>query len=127
MTYEDYVRLNGKVSEADFTSLIDPVCDFLQSYIETYVLSSLICNQLEDYGNFEKAIVYQIDYLNENGGIRVFYGSSDTDIESVTTSGYTYKVGDNVIKHNGVPLSPLSKALIMKELRRNGYLKRVMS
>lgn len=127
MTYEDYVRLDGKVSEGVFFSLIEPVCDFLQSYIETYVFSSRLCDQLEDYGSFEKAIVYQIDYISENGGIRVFYGSSDTDVESVTTSGYTYKVGNNVIKHNGIPLSPLSKSLIMKELRKKGYLKRVMT
>lgn len=127
MNYEAYKKLEGQMSEADFVSLIGSVSDFLQSYVESFVKSSELRDHLTDYGDFDKAIVYQLDYINENGGIRVFYGSSDTDVESVTSSGYTYKVGDSVIKYDGIPVSPLAKSLIMKELRKKGYLKRVMS
>lgn len=127
MTYEMYKSLGGNVSEEEFSSLVTPVYDFLQSYVESYVSLFDLRKNINDYGDFDMAIVYQIDFTHENGGTRVFNGNSDTDVESVTSSGYTYKVGNNLTRHNGIPISPLTKSLIMKELRKNGYLKRVIS
>lgn len=115
----------GSLSEDDFSSLASAIYDLVQQICEAYIPSWEYRDSLEEYGlNLDKAMCYQIDFINELGGLKAMNGASDADITSVKTEEFTYAINQNIKRFNGIPISPIAKNAIMKELRIHGYLKR---
>lgn len=115
----------GNLSEDEFSSLAPFINDFVQQICEAYIPSWNYKETLEEYGlNLDKAMCYQIDFINELGGLKALNGASDADITSVKTEEFTYTMNQNIKRFNGIPISPIAKTIIMKELRMHGYLKR---
>lgn len=118
---------NGGIGEMEFDSLLSAVCVFLKIFMESYISQSKQKETIEEYQcNIDDAICYEIDYIAQNGGLKAFQGASDTEVSSVTTSGFKVDYGAATSSYNGIPLSPLSKSLITKELRKKGYMNRCM-
>lgn len=127
LSYDQYHTLGGTLSEVEVTSLLPKVTDLLQSFVEEYVPSWKYKKTLDDYGCFDKAIVYQMDFIMSIGGDAVFNGTSDLDIKEVSTSNFKYSISTDIKKVNGIPISPLTNSLITKELRLQGYLSRCLN
>lgn len=73
----------------------------------------------------KRAVCYQIDYLQANGGLNALNGTSDLDLQSVSKDGFNYSYGERGNKFNGVPFSSVSAYMIKSELRRKGLMCRV--
>lgn len=127
MNFQKYSELGGAMSEDEFSSLYPAICVFLQSYVESYIASWNIKESFEDYGNFEDAVFYQMEFIESIGGTSVMNGMSDLDIKSADAKGFKYEIQSHVDRYNGIPVSPLAKQLMLKELRKNGYLSRCLN
>lgn len=124
MDYSKYQSLGGKMSEEEYSSLFPYVYDFIRLYAESYIASWRLAESLEEYGDFDKAVVLQLDFMASIGGVSVFNGVSDLDIKSAETKGFKYDVDSHVERFDGIPLSSMSKREVLKELRKNKYLSR---
>lgn len=124
MDYYVYYKneFKGILPQIEFEALQNKVVDFLKSYVDDKLTSDRVQDSLENYGDMQKAICYEIDYIAQNGGVNALNGSSDLDLKQVQSSGYTFQVDNAGNVYKGVPLSPLSETLIMNELKKNGYL-----
>lgn len=116
---EDY---EGSISEAEFCKLYPKVRDILKMYVDDIVRTDHLKQNLDDYGNFDRAICFELDYLDQNGGVAAVNGSSDLDLKQFESSGYKFQIGANGHSYKGVPFSPLAESSIRVELKKNGYL-----
>lgn len=126
MTYDEYVKMNGKLQEAEFNELLPFIVANIESLIAEYVPKWRLEDDLESYDldNINYILRMQIDFIASSGGINALMGKSDFDITSVTTSGITMQIGSSsqITYHEGVPISPLVRSILVKELRKKGYL-----
>ncbi|MFR7593023.1 MAG: hypothetical protein ACLUVC_16545 [Longibaculum sp.] len=127
MTYDEYVKQNGKLDEAEFNELLPFVISVIDGYIADIIPKWNVRNSVDDYGlnNLDFVFKLQIDFIASCGGINALMGRSDFDIKSVVTSGISMQIGDaRPIKyHDGVPISPIVESLLIKELRKKDLLK----
>lgn len=126
MTYQEYVDLGGKLSEEEFNELLPFIVMAIDSCITNLVPAWKIESSLEEYNlsNIDYLIRFQIDFISSCGGINAVMGRSDFDIKSVTTSGLQMQLGDtkHIEFYDGIPIAPLVKSHLVKELRKQGYL-----
>lgn len=126
MDHDKYRELGGKMSEETFSLLYPSVYCFVQNFVESFIASWDLKDNLEDYGNFDKALMHQLDFIDSIGGIGAMNGVSDLDIKSAETEGFKYEINAQTERFEGIPLSPLAKQLVLRELRKNGYLSRCL-
>lgn len=126
MTYSRYIEMGGIISEREFNQLFERTRELLLDYAAEFVPHWLMKPTLEEMVDTEKLYLYQLDYIAQNGGVNVFNGQNDLDLKQVTTSGFSYSIasGDKVEFFNGVPISPLVKGNLKRQLSMNGYLYR---
>lgn len=126
MTYQEYVDLGGKLSEAEFNELL-PFCIMaIEGCIANLVPHWKMENSLEDYhiSNLDYILFIQINFISSCGGMNVINGRSDFDITSVSTSGIQMRLrnGNHIEFYDGIPIAPLIKSQLVKGLRKQGYL-----
>lgn len=124
MDYQYYKEeYEGSISEAEYARLYPKVRNVLKMYVDDIVRTDQLKQKLDDYGNFDKAICLELDYLDQNGGVAAINGSSDLDLKQFESSGYKFQVGTGGHAYKGIPLSPMAESIIMTELKKNGYLR----
>lgn len=127
VTYDDYIkRYDDDMDEGEFETLVLNVTNFLESYAESFISEFKLKDNFDDYGlNIDEAVIQQLHYVDQNGGIAVFDGNSDVAVKSVSTSGFSYSYDkDKIETYQGIPIAPMAKIEIMKELRKKKYLRR---
>lgn len=127
ITYDDYIeRYDEDMDEGEFKALVLNVTAFLKSYCESYISEFKLKDNFDDYGlNIDEAIIQQVHYANQNGGMSVFEGNNEATVKSVSTSGFSYSYDkSNIDSYHGIAIAPLAKIEIMNELRRKKYLRR---
>lgn len=125
LDYEEYQLLGGVLEEVEFKELEPKIVTLFDSYISESIPFWKIKN-IDEYGmDLSKAIVEQVDFIGQNGGLQALQGKSDFNIKSVNTSGFSYSIGTSRIDffHN-IPLSPLAISNLVKEMRKSGLLLR---
>lgn len=129
MTYEEYKRLGGIVSEGEFNQLLPLIKELLLDYTATALVPHWRMKKtLEEMVDTDMIYFYQLDMIATNGGMNVFYGQNDLDVKQVTTGGFTYSIGagNKMEFFNGIPLSPLAVSNLKRQLRAQGYLQRCL-
>lgn len=116
---------NGKLDQNIFDEIYPKACDVMKMY----VMGFLHVDNLKNIArlDFNKAICYQIDFM-ENIGLGVIHGDrTEHDIKSVSTSGFVYSYDDNSQYDfvGNIPISSMASAYVKNELRMNGYLNRI--
>lgn len=131
ITFDQYTDTfkEDDIDKGEFDSLLFNATTFLQAYCEEFISQFKLMDNFEDYGlNIDDAIMQQIHFSYENGGIALYSGQSDMNIAQVSTSGFSFSYGssgnEKITFFNGIPVSPMAKMLIKKELRKKGYLNR---
>ena len=124
--YDDYIKRYDDMDEDEFDILVLNVTLFLETYCESFISQFKLKDNFEDYGlDIDEAIIQQLHFANENGGLSFFDGNNDVRVKSVSTSGFSYSYGKSDIKtYKGIPIAPMTSFLIEKELRKKGYLGR---
>lgn len=128
--YDQYIEtFDDDIDKGEFDSLLLNATTFLQNYCEEFISQFKLKDKFEDYGlNIDDAIMQQIHFSFENGGTALYSGQSDMNIAQVSTSGFSFSYGsggnEKITFFNGIPVSPMAKMLINKELRKKGYLNR---
>lgn len=127
MTYDEYVKQNGKLDEAEFNELLPFIVSTIDGYISNTIPRWYVEDSLEEYDldNLDFILKLQIDFIASCGGINALMGRSDFDIKSVVTSGLSMQIGDTkLIKYqDGVPIAPIVESLLIKELRKKDLLR----
>ncbi len=127
VSYVYYVdTFNGKICQPEFEPLVEPAIDLVKGYAEQFIAPWVLEKDIDYYClELKRAVCYQIDYLQANGGLNALNGTSDLDLQSVSKDGFNYSYGDRGNKFNGVPFSSVSAYMIKSELRRKGLMCRV--
>ena len=131
VSYEYYVdTFKGKICQPEFEDLVEPVIDLVKGYAEQFIAPWALEKNIRAISFYhclelKRAVCYQIDYLQANGGLNALNGTSDLDLQSVSKDGFNYSYGDRGNKFNGVPFSSVSAYMIKSELRRKGLMCRV--
>lgn len=73
----------------------------IKAFIDDHVRTDQLQEVLSGYGNFDKAICFEIDYLDQNGGTAAVNGASDLDLKQVQSSGYTFQMGNGGQSYKG--------------------------
>ncbi|MFR7589801.1 MAG: hypothetical protein ACLUVC_00010 [Longibaculum sp.] len=124
MEYSYYFEeFKGKLDETIFKEIEPKAYDVLEMYIMGFLPMGTDLTKL----NINKALCYQIDFM-DNIGLGVINGDrSEHDIKSVSTSGFNYTYDDSQ-KYDfigNIPISSMASELIKQELRIKGYLNRI--
>lgn len=126
MTYDKYVEMGGRLGEIEFNELLPLVELHLDGYISNFIPKWIVKENIYEYelDNLDYILRLQLEFISSNGGVNVYMGRSDLDIKSVTTSGLTMQVGNSEQLHyyDGVPIAPIVSSLLVKELRKKGYM-----
>lgn len=127
MTYDEYVKQNGKLDQAEFNELLPFIISVIDGYIASVIPKWNVRDNLEDYGlnNLDFILKQQIDFIASCGGTNALMGRSDFDIKSVTTSGLSMQIGDSsfIKYHDGVPIAPIVESTLIKELRKKDLIR----
>lgn len=89
LSYDQYSEYGGQLDEADFNKLIGPTSSVidLATFNRLCLLDSLPDN-IKAY--VEKATYYQLEYINNTGGIESLLGNDSTDsIQSESIGNYS--------------------------------------
>lgn len=126
ITYDDYIKRYDDMDEDEFDILVLNVREFLEAYCESFISQFKLKDNFEEYGlDIDEAVIQQMHYVNQNGGMDVFEGNNDVSVQSVSTSGFSYSYGNKTLdKYQGIPIAPLAKLHIQRELRKKKYLGR---
>ena len=81
---DDY---KGTIGEAEFNALLPKAEAVLKMYIDDRVRTDQLQDTLDGYGNFDKALCFEVDYIDQNGGAAAVNGASDLDLKQVQSSG----------------------------------------
>lgn len=112
----------GSLSESIVNSFEVQALDIIEMYIKSKCLNKT--KELNDYGDFNKAICYEIELLNLNGVGSINGASSENDVTSIKTGNYEIQISANRRNKyiwNGLPLHTMAKMLIDNELKKNGH------
>lgn len=120
ITYSYYTETFGGtgISETDFSRLADVASDVVYAVCLNKPVGAVL---LEN--DFMRAVAYQVEFINEQGGLEAIYGRSDAsqsegnehlgDYSVASGSGSSSGYG-TVKMYDGIPLSPLMIALLEK-------------
>ena len=85
MDYEYYLNTyKGKATKAAFDSYITQAADLLLIYVHRYASAVYADQDLDFFGNFSKALCYEVDCLIAYGSDAMNGMPSDANVESVT-------------------------------------------
>lgn len=129
MTYDEYRKLGGIISENEFDQLLPLVRELILDYTAAFLVPHWRMKKtLEEMIDTEMVYFYQLDFIAMNGGVNVFYGHNDLDLKQVTTGGFTYSIGSGgkMEFFKGIPMSPLVLSNLKRQLRAGGYLQRCL-
>lgn len=124
VTFEEYKAAGGKAvtSEREYQKIEPMVEQLIDAYIKVTIPYWRI-KKLEDYDlDLKGVIVNQLEFIQAHGGLDYFQGNSDLTVKTVTTSGFTYSMGDgqNQPSLYNLQLSAISKIQLDNELLRAG-------
>ena len=103
------------MSKETFSLLYPPVYCFIQNYAESYIASWKLKEYLEDYGDFNDALINQLDYISSIGGASAPVSYTHLDVykrqvimgcarggrdEKPLDYEYWKKVGNEITNHN---------------------------
>lgn len=88
---DDY---KGTIGEAEFNVLLPKAEAVLKMYIDDRVRTDQLQDTLDGYGKLDKALCFEVDYIDQNGGAAAVNGASDLDLKQVQSSGYTFQMGN---------------------------------
>lgn len=127
VSYEYYVdTFKGKICQPEFEALVNPAIDIIKMYAEQFIAPWELEDKIDFYClDLKKAVCYQVDYMQSNGGLNTLNGSSDLDLQSVSKDGFNYTYNDRGSKINGIPFSSITSSIVRNELRRKGLMCRV--
>ena len=71
VSYEYYVdTFKGKICQPEFEDLVEPVIDLVKGYAEQFIAPWALEKNIDYYClELKRAVCYQIDYLQANGGL----------------------------------------------------------
>lgn len=121
LSFDDYVVLGGTIQDQEeFENLEPHVVDMIDAYIKESIPFWRV-RPIEEYGLYlKKAILLQIDYVSEHGGLDVFYGNSDINLSEAKTSGFSYKIENKGLTYHDIPWSTLAKQELDYQLLSSG-------
>lgn len=118
-----YANFGGEaIPDPDFERLVDIASDIIYDACRVKPSDT-------DLGNdrYKKAVAYQVEYLQEQGGVEAIVGRSELSMAGASESLGDYSVsygsgssGCNTATLQGIPVSPLALA----QLRRMGLMSR---
>ncbi|MBP3851251.1 MAG: hypothetical protein J6D36_01770 [Erysipelotrichaceae bacterium] len=122
MTYEEYVKLGGQLTEEEFKKYLPKTEALLLGVIAEQIPYWLVKPTLEEYEiDFSKILYLEIDFIDENGGLSVFSGQSAFQFKSASSEGISWEINtDKVEDYHGIPLCPLAMTLLKTELLISG-------
>lgn len=111
------------IPESKFERLAELASDVIDGLITVEMTQE----EKQASANVKKATAYQLEYMNEHGGIDTVLGYSDVDITSESLGDYSVSTGggssSRIIKtSDGIPVSPLA----LFYLRKDGLICRWM-
>lgn len=103
------------------------LAELASDVIDGLITVELTYEEKQASANVKKATAYQLEYMNEHGGIDIIFGYSDVNIASESLGDYSVSTVDgsaaSVVKtKDGIPVSPLA----LHCLRREGLMCRWM-
>lgn len=116
----------GALSKEMFEELLPKSLDIMQLF------ANILCNSfltLEEYGDFNKALCYQIDCLNTQGSGTINGEASEKDITEVKTANYTinyFNKTKSYFDFQGLPFSTMTRYYMINELTKNGHYRRLV-
>lgn len=130
MEYEYYRETyKGSLTEEDFDQFIDIAEDLVLCYVHDLASIQYTDKPLEYFGDFNRALCYEVDLLNSQGMEAIMNEPSDKRLSSIKTSGFTISYSNQnarLFALNGMPFHPMTRSLIEHELRKNGFMNRVI-
>lgn len=131
MDYNFYKNeYGGELTEKEFDKYLPKAKNVIFQYINYLVPFYKTKDTLEEYDlNLDMAICYMIDFMDETGGTSIVNGSSDLDITSVQTDGFTFgsprstsTTESEIPSFNGIYVAPMADSWIINQLKRKGLM-----
>ena len=120
--YKDEFKGNA-IPESKFDRLAELASDVIDGLITV----DMTDEEKKASVNVKKATAYQLEFMNEHGGIDTILGYSDVDVTSESLGDYSVSTGSgsgsSIVKtSDGIPVSPLA----LMYLRKDGLMCRWM-
>lgn len=123
-------EFKGSLNEVRFNELLRDANIIVEMFVKDLVSMRYLQNRLSTFGNFDMAICYEIEMIDKHGDDSLHGTPTENDVVSITTTGYkieTDKSKSKFFEYKGLPFSSISKEMIMNELRKNGFLNRIIN
>lgn len=114
----------GKLSESEFNELLPIAYDTLQIVVGSLLPSWNVAYVDLKQERYLKSICYQVDFLSTQGGMNALIDGSYSSIKTIDTAGFTLKYDGSQATVNGIPVSPIVKMFLEKELKLQGLMYR---
>lgn len=119
--YKDEFK-GTSIPESKFERLAELASDVIDGLITV----EMTMEEKQASANVKKATAYQLEFMNEHGGIDTILGYSDVDITSESLGDYSVSTGggsSSIVKtSDGIPVSPMA----LMYLRKDGLMCRWM-
>lgn len=104
------------IPESKFERLAELASDVIDGLITV----DMTPEEKQASANVKKATAYQLEFMNEHGGIDTILGYSDVDITSESLGDYSVSTGGSsaarIVKTNdGIPVSPMALMCLRKD------------
>lgn len=111
------------IPESKFARLAELASDVIDGLITV----EMTLEEKRASANVKKATAYQVEFMNEHGGIDTILGYSDLDVTSESLGDYSVSTGggsaSRIVKtSDGIPVSPMA----LMHLRKDGLMCRWM-
>ena len=126
--YEETYK--GTLTEEEFDKFIGVAEDIILCYIHDLASIQYESEPLEFFGDFNRALCYEVDLLNSEGMEAFMNEPTASKISSVNTSGFSFRYSTRNSANfyvKGLPFHPMSRDLVDHELRKNGFTNRVIA
>ena len=104
----------------------DRLAEIASDVIDGLITIEMSYEEKAASSNVKKATAYQLEYMNEHGGLDTVLGLSDVNIASESLGDYSVSAGSgkssSVQTSGGIPVSPLA----IQYLRKDGLMCRWM-
>lgn len=123
LSFDEYIVRGGRIQDQETYEELEPmVVQLVDAYIKTQIPFWRV-RSIEEYFELDLSmvIVLEIDFIAEHGGIDAFYGKSDMNFKSATTSGFSYSLDNSKSKmFYDIPMSAIAKAELDYQLLKSG-------
>lgn len=121
--YNDIFK--GNLSEDVFNEILPKAVDIMTVFANELCSMHLTINE---YGNFDKAICYQIECMHQLGMQSIHGAVGEGSVTQIKTENYTidYKSNQNHFMYRGMPFASMTRWMMIDELKSNGKFKLVM-